>query len=270
MRHTGKLIAAGVCLIVLAARLTSASDPALQELVSPTPARITIASPTPILTEASAATATWTPTVTAIGALLLEAQNEANVRSGPDINAEKLGTIRAGETYVIIGRSFRWIQFQYDISPSGTGWVYDELVNIIGNPDDIVDLNANILPTVDTSIVNATQTWEAITQTPGGVLTATADARIIQAPGVVTSDAIDGGSINGSDSNNAVLPTFTYPPGIAPQAPTQAVGAVSTITPESNTLVEAASNGIAPIVPILAFGGLGILGLTITSMRRKR
>lgn len=242
--------------------LILAEDPA-QIPVSATPARISIPSPIPIETDAMAATPTETPTPTPIGAILLEAVSEANVRSSPDIGAEKLGTIRAGEIYPIIGRSYRWLQFQYDVSPSGTGWVYDELVNVVGNPNDIVDLNANILPTVDTSSVNATQTWEALQQTPGGLLTATANSRIIQVPG---SDASGSGRPLGPEETEQVLPTFTYPPEVISQAPLSNTNNAQIIASTDN-LAEVVDE-ITPITPILIFGAFGILGLFISSLRR--
>jgi hypothetical protein len=254
-----------VIVVLGAGLLTQAEDPA-QVSASATPARISIPSPIPLASEIAAATPTEMPTPTPIGAILLEAANEANVRSSPDIGAEKMGTIRTGEIYSIIGRSFRWLQFQYDASPSGTGWVYDELVNIIGNPDDIVDLNANILPTVDTSSINATQTWEAIQQTPGGLLTATADSRIIQVPGSGDT-SISGRPAAGQMATVPLLPTFTYPPDVISQPPS--LNTPEDTQPIANTdnLAEVV-NDITPITPILIFGVFGILGLLLSSMRR--
>ena len=235
-----------------------------------TPARITIPTLTPIITDADQPTATWTPTPTPIGVVLLEALNEANVRAEPDVNSERLGSIKAGDTYPVIGRSFRWLEFKYDVAVSGTGWVYDELVNIIGNPDDIVDLNANLLPTVDTASINATQTWEAIVQTPGGILTTTADARIIQPP--VTSQANDNpGTITipgASAPAVGVLPTYTFPPDVPAQAPTLGESNGLTPTPIINPN-RTSTGGVAPIVPILLLGGAGMLGLVFSSTRRR-
>jgi hypothetical protein len=200
---------------------------------------------------------------------MLEAKNEANVRAAPSLDSDRLGTIRAGETFPVLGRYFRWFQFRYNPSPSGTGWVYDELVNVIGDVAEIPEINANVLPTVDTSTLNITQTWEAITQTPGGLLTATAEARFIQPPSnpqiAVTQEAF-----SGLDSDVLeVLPTFTYPPNIIAQAPNIAGPNIeASPTETTSSLVDVVSNGIAPIVPIMALVGFGLLGLTISSRRR--
>lgn len=249
-------------LLVFVTLRPSGADAVQQVLATSTPARITIPSVTPIVTDAIALTVTPSITPTPRGTVMLQAKEFANVRAAPDIESERLGTIRTGELYPIIGRSFRWLQFQYDPSPSGMGWVYDELVDIIGNPDEIIDLNANTLPTVDTSILNITQTWEAITQTPGGLLTATAEARFIQPPPTVEGfSAVD----NTAEAAGLVLPTFTYPPDVATQAPTP--GAPANLPP-SNGETGTQSGEVSPIVPIAVLGGLGLLGLLVSAMRK--
>jgi hypothetical protein len=138
------------------------------------------------------------------------------------------------------------------------------LVNIIGNPDDIVDLNANILPTVDTSSINATQTWAAIQQTPGGLLTATANSRIIQVPG---SDDISERSVPGQVETVPVLPTFTYPPDVVSQPPSSNISEDTQPIANTDNLAEVV-NEITPITPILIFGAFGVLGLFLSSIRR--
>lgn len=233
-----------------------------QVVISATPARIQIATSTQAATESQEATPTWTPSPTPRGVILLEAISEANVRAAPDIDSERLGAIQAGETYPILGRSFRWIQFRYDPSPNGTGWVFEELVNIIGNPADIIDLNANTLPQVDPSVVAATQTWAAITLVPGGVLTVTAESRIIQAPVAAPSLA----SELPDNVDNGPLPTFTYPPNIIAEAPSE-IGSAQ-IAATVDTLVDESAGQVAPIAPILILGGIGLLGLLISSIRR--
>jgi hypothetical protein len=249
------------------------ADDAGQVVVSATPVQITLASPTPFAVQPVASTPTVTRTPTPIGAALLEAKADAgavNVRAQPDPNADKLGTISSGETYPILGRYFEWYQFQYDPSPNKMGWVFGQLVDIIGDPSTIEDLNANLLPTVDTSSLNLTQTWEAVTLTPGGLLTATAEARVIAVPnaGTLGPEATIEPNLANSVSTAQVLPTFTYPPEIAAQAPTQAVDGDPIPTAAVDTVTAVVFNGIAPIVPILVLGGLGILGLAVSSIRR--
>ncbi|MBZ0298260.1 MAG: hypothetical protein K8J31_00880, partial [Anaerolineae bacterium] len=84
-----------------------------QELITSTPVRITIPSQAaPAIEIISSPTITRTPTR---AVTMLEAKTnagEVNVRAEPDVEAERLGAIRAGEFYPILGRYFRWLQFQ--------------------------------------------------------------------------------------------------------------------------------------------------------------
>ncbi len=245
------------------------ADELQQVLVSATPASVVLPSPLPLLTQA-ASTSTATRTPTAPGPALLQALNEANVRAEPDPNSERLGTIRPGDSYPVIGKYFRWYQFQYDQSPSGTGWVFEDLVEIIGDESVIIDLNEQAIPTTDNTAAASTSTMEAITQTPGGILTATANALIIALPveGVQGEEIV---SPVGSQDSSAVLPTFTYPPEIALSPPENAyhsgenVDATVTVTPENGAIL--VSDYLPPIVPILLLMSFGILGLVITSRR---
>src|SRR5262249_27404694 len=94
-------------------------------------------------------TPTATYTATPVGPVLLEALTEANVRAKPDPESDLLGTIHTGDVYPVLGRYYRWYQFQYNKSASGTGWVFDDLVKITGDESQILDLSENALPTVD-------------------------------------------------------------------------------------------------------------------------
>jgi hypothetical protein len=231
--------------------------------VSATPATINLSTSTLPATVALV-TATPTRTPTPIGMVILEAITEANVRAEPDPESERLGTIHAGEIYTVLGRYFRWIQFQYDTSPNGRGWVFEELVTITGDLSAVDDLAAAPQPTVDPIILGATETQAAITQTPGGLLTATANARIIPAPVAVEgSNVLEGTEEVGIIS---ALPTFTYPPDVLTPAVTSET--FSTPTPSPDLLPISVSDGVPPIVPILLLGGLGLLGLAVSSIRR--
>lgn len=260
----------GVVLVGLLLRGAQADDRS-QVVISATPVRINIASATPISTDAALFTPTPSYTPTPNIAALLQAKSDAgpvNVRSQPDPNSDKLGTIRYGDKYPVVGRYFEWYEFQYDPSPNKLGWVYGQLVDIIGDPNTIKDLNANLQPTVDPGILGQTQTWEAITQIPGGILTVTAQSRVIAAPQNRTAaPETTGDAPTGSDASLVTaLPTFTYPPDIVAQVPTEVGNAVVSPTPDNLTAV--VSSGVAPIVPILILAGLGILGLAISSLRR--
>lgn len=245
-----------------------ASISAAQELVTATPVRASIPTlaPPPIQV-AQTNTPTRTPTVP--GQALLEAKADAgdvNVRAEPDIDSDRIGSIRAGDTYPVLGRYFRWYQFQFDLSPSGRGWVFEELVNIQGDPSTILDLSVEALPTEDPVQAALTQTQEALTQTPGGILTATAEIRVLSVPGAVVGEAasVDGG-LTGTP---AALPTFTYPPNLVAAVPTalDSNPVTPTASPDFTTLT--ISEGVPPIVPIIILGGLGLLGLAVSSLRR--
>jgi hypothetical protein len=268
VKQLTKLLPWIVILIVLAT--TAKAEETQQINVSATPASITLPSPLPFTTqEQILATATYTPSPP--GSALLEAITEANVRAEPDPESERLGTIRSGEVYNVIGRYYRWFQFQYNQSPSGTGWVFDELVNIAGDESRIVDLSENALPTADNTALAATSTMEAITLTPGGILTATAASSVVQLP-IQPGNELEG--LSGSQPNGTIqiLPTFTYPPEVAVVPPENAyssavvLNATPTLIP--NSIAFSISEGVPPLVPILILGGVGLLGLFITSYKR--
>ncbi|MBL8163555.1 MAG: SH3 domain-containing protein [Anaerolineae bacterium] len=252
--------------------ITKAEPPA-QSVVSPTPVPINLPSPLPFITQQSLATETPTRTPTPIGPALLEAITEANVRAQPDPESERLGTIRSGEVYPVIGRFFRWYQFQYQQSPSGTGWVFDELVRIIGDETSVIDLNEQAAPTVDTIAQAATETFAAITQTPGGILTATASVLLPALPGQGNSQTDGLTPVGGIalPTEVGVLPTYTFPADVALLVPTQPASESGDATSgDASPLADLElPSTLPPIVIILALGGGGFLGLLISSYRRR-
>lgn len=267
-----RIVWISLALLLLAVTQIRARE-AQQVAVSATPASIVLPSPLPLSTQESVnATPTLTRTPTVQGPAMLEPLTEANVRGQPDPESELLGTIRVGDLYPIIGRYFRWYQFQYPQSPSGTGWVFDELVQIIGDEASITDLSVEELPTVDVVAQAGTETQAAVTQTPGGVLTQT--AQVIQLPvqgATVPGVEVTPGAVGESAIN--VLPTFTFPPEVALVPPdtaySVATGIELTPTPApANTLLISISDGLPPITPVLLLGGFGLLGLFITSRRK--
>lgn len=233
-----------------------------QERITSTPVRIQIPDQAaPAVEIVTTPTITRTPTVAAIMLSAKEGAGDVNVRAEPDIESDRLGSIRAGEFYPVLGRYFRWIQFQYDISPTGRGWVFDELVEITGNANAIPDLSQEALPTQDPAILAATQTQQVVTLTPGGILTTTAESRILPMPGGNVQ------MLPTSETGIQVLPTFTYPPDIVAAAPTEVeVMEINTTSPEAPPF-EVPSN-VPPILPIVALGAGGLLGLVVSSLRR--
>lgn len=242
--------------------------------VTATPVRGVIVTLTPLPTAFSVATPTPTFTPTPPTAPLLEVispDSAVNVREAADPTAERLGTIERGEQYPVIGQFFSWYQFEYDRSPTGRAWVYGELVEITGDTSLILDLTVDEEPTVDVAGLNATRTWEAITLTPGIILTATAESRVLAAPTSVNQT----GGVAGP-----AQPTFTFPPDFGSQdrlATQQASQQIATITPEpgllppelENVVLQVAQANIPPIVPIIALGSVGLLGLLIQLIRRQ-
>lgn len=223
-----------------------------QEGPTATPQPVNLATVAPEIIPGAGATSTRTPTPE--GQIFLEARESANVRAQPDPDASQLGQIRSGERYIVMGRYFRWYQFQYPPSPTGVGWVFGDLVNIIGDAALIPELTDPAANAPNVAEIQAAGTAAAVTQTPGGVLTATAATRF---------EALGQAMLDGP----VILPTFTYPPGVVFQ-PTSAV-------PEAETTPEPAATGqtngsLPPIAPILAIGGMGVLGLLVYSLRRKR
>jgi hypothetical protein len=226
-----------------------------------TPAPLNIASPIPPVEEAPpgivpGATATWTPTPE--GQIFIEALDVANVRADPDPNAAQLGQIRSGEQYVATGRYFEWIQFEFE--QNRRGWVFGQLVNVSGDISILPEIGAAAEAEV-TEVVAATEALAALTQTPGGLLTATAVAR----------QNTTGGTGNTADlpAGAGALPTFTYPPGLVAGAPANDVNsAIPTSVAAPPVESAGTASGMPPIVPILALGGLGLLGLVISVIRR--
>lgn len=243
-----------------------------QVVLSPTPAQITIPSAAPPATVGIVETPTPTFTPTEEGPPQLESKEEAgavNVRAEADPESEKLGVIRFGDRYTVTGKFYMWYQIRFEPSPTRIAYVFGELVNIIGDETKIPDLTQSLLPTEDSAALNATQTSEAIVQLPGGELTLTASSRLIDAPS--ESIATPQVNIQSSDTNVQevdLLPTFTYPPNVIAQAPTQiSPDAVPTATPSRTIL--AVTTEITPITPILILGGIGVLGLLISFLFRR-
>ncbi len=245
-------------------------DVIAQEQVSATPVNVSLPTATPITTQQFAETPTATRTPTAVGPVQLtprESAGPVNVRLLPDPESERLGAISPGERFNVTGRYFEWYQIQYDLSPNGRAWIFGQLVEIIGDASTITDVDPFAEPTVDSAIVAATQTWEAITQTPGGILTATANARVLPAPTSNNAASANSDTFDSTAEADAIAPTFTYPPDIVAIAPTRGEASANTGTTSPET-APAQSEGIAPLLPIVILGGVGLVGLFISSFRR--
>ncbi len=253
--------------------MTSADDQIAQVFPTSTPAPVFLPTAT-LPPTAGLPQPTLAPTFTpqAEVAVSLQAREEAgsvNVRADADPEADEVGRIVYGDFYPILGRYFRWLQISFDSSPSGVGWVYDELVEIVGDEASIPDLTQITIPTVDPSINAPTQTYEALLQTPGAFETVTAGARVLEAPSAANSVP---GSINpqdvGANPIVEILPTFTYPANLVGQVPTTNPLVESTAIGTSSSVPSTNGSSVAPILPIAILISAGLLGLLVSSIRR--
>lgn len=238
-----------------------------QVRVTATPVRAVIPQATVLPTDIALSTATPTRTPTPEGPVVLRAINSdvpINVRAEPDPNSQLLGQLDPQQTYPVRGFFFSWYQFDFESSPTGRGWVFNSLVEIIGDEALLPEVNPFVEPTVDAAVVAATQTIDAAVNNPDAALTLTADARNIAVPTRIA----DTGSAEEGDGR---LPTFTPPPDFA-RRPTQTGGAEAIPSPTPDLLTGAISTvsntDIPPIVPIAVLGSLGILGLLISALNR--
>lgn len=266
MRHWRLLV-----LAALGALLALMMGTMLQaQVVTSTPASIRLASVTPLpqATEPAAAQSDFEisgDTATPRGIVMLEPISEVNVRTSPEIaDDNQLGVIRAGDRFMVLGQYFNWIEFQYDLSPTGRAWVYGDLVNIIGDDLSVIPTVAvDVTPTQDAQFAGATQTREAILAEPGGELTVTALSRVVQLPEGVEQAAGGDGIFN---PNETPLPTFTYPPGVIAGVPTLAVTREIQVV----NAIDATGNvpdTVPPIIPIAVLGSFGVLGLLVSLLR---
>jgi hypothetical protein len=204
---------------------------------------------------------TFTPTESGLPQLTARIESgEVNLRSLPDPNEQRLGSIRPGDLYTIRGRFFSWYLIDFPNAPSGTAWVYGELVEVFGDSFAIQDIDPYLTPTSVAEAV-AGETLEIVLLTPGGDETATAESRII----VISTPTPDPSSLQVTEVG--ILPTFTAPAEyhvrltatpFGSQGDVNLVGAISNV----------ANAGIPPVLPILALGLLGFLGVIVGAIRR--
>ena len=211
---------------------------AQQDIASPVPAVLR----QPTLEEALAVepTPTTAPTQTPLPSARLEAlasAGQVNVRALPDVDSELLGTIAQGTAYPALRQYFRWYEFSYDLSPNGRAWVYGDLVSVAGDLTRLVTVDdfAEIARGLDGAQAQAEER--------------TIDLATAPAAGGQAAIALAA----------SPLPTYTAP--AATQAPFgwQIEAATASDEPLGN---------FPPILPILAMGGAGLLGLLISLLRR--
>jgi len=268
-----------VCVFLLAGLafvrgLSSAQDTPERIQVSPTsnvvdiPTSTALASPTPAATQPPP---TFTPTNQGPPQISISADSgNINARAEPDPSSQVVGSLGPGELYPITGRFFMWLRFAYPSSPSGQAYVFGDLVTVVGDPARIPDLTVEDpleagAGEATAEVVNETATIQALEGTPGFDLTLTADTRgEIEAPSGGAEGSVDG-TVAPDGANFGVQPTFTYP--FTPSPPAEGVAAEVTLAPQQANNTEE-GGGLAPIVPIVAFAVIGLIGLLLSLLQR--
>lgn len=220
-----------------------------QVRLTATPIRVVIPTATLQPTEFFQATPTptWTPTPVGPTQLRTRADSgEVNVRAEPDPSSQRLGSIKSGQQYVVRGRYYNWLWIDFSESPSGNGWVYDALVEVIGD-------NA-LIPLVDPY---AEPTPLGASGNPAGVagsdeeVQPTQDSRMLVLPTSVIAESLE--------RSEGILPTFTPVAvsleGLNPLA-------------QTSRLQSQQRNVVPPIFAVVALIGFGTLGLIVNALRR--
>jgi hypothetical protein len=249
----GLLIAIGVSFGVGAGGQVAASGVRLPLLqITNTPVG-QLALPTATATPPGGATATPSRTPT-FPVVLIEAVGEANLRDGPGLDFNLVGTLTAGNPVPVIGRSpnFPWYVVEWEGAPEGVAWVYEELVIINGDITTIPIYADPTAPTLDPTQAAVQATATVLLQTPGAAETATATA-LFAPTGIFTSTPDAAGTQPGGTPP---------PPQFTPAPP---VGQVTSLPP-----IQTQPNGagIPPAMVIITLGGLGILALVVSILRR--
>jgi hypothetical protein len=212
-----------------------------------------LALPTATATQPGGATATPSRTPTA-PVVLVEAVGEANLRDGPGLDFDIVGTLTAGNPVPVVGRSinFPWYVVEWESGPDGVAWVFEELVIVRGDITTVPVYSEPSAPTLDPTQAAIQATATILLQTPGAAETATASA-LIQPTGVFTS----------TPDAAAAGPASPGPPQFTPAPP---VGQATGLPSNQDA---SAGAGIPPAMVIITLGGLGILALIVSVLRRR-
>lgn len=242
-----------LALALLGQQMATAQNPTTVPLLIPTLTATAAISPTPAPNFVQPTAVAPHAVVESLHGKPGSGEPGANLRAAPDLKAEILGTIVPGQFYSVIGRSDDWLEIQYDQSTNGRAWVFKGVVNITGlDPNLIPTVGSNLVPSPNLTSAGEQQTLNAITLTPGGMQTLAAQRTAATGVFVQSDDA----GTQAADQSVGPLPTFTFP----------AAFVEATLPPHLTTVTN--QNGIPPIIPILALGGVGLLGLFISALRR--
>jgi uncharacterized protein YraI len=218
--------------------------------LTPTSGQIVLPTATPTLIGGPTATPSRTPTLVPV---LAEAIGEANLRSGPGLDFDLVGTLSAGNPVPVVGRSVRfpWLLVLWQDAPDGRAWVFEQLVQITGDITTVPIVTEPAPPTIDPTLAAIQATATVVLQTPGAIETATAAALIMPTGVYMQTPDAQGGIVVG------MLPTFTPPPPyVQPQELPQPQG------------TSGQRGGIPPAVLIIALGAMGLLTLFVGVLKR--
>lgn len=222
-------------LLPLSAQARATATPAPGVLLTPTPEGRASFTPIP------APTLSPTP-LPAVRLRALDTAGNVNIRAVPSLEGDILGTIAAGVEYQVLRNYYRWYEFRYELSPNGRGWIYGDLVEIVGDRsqiiviDDPADITAPQAPIADASAADEAEARTITLSTQ-------------QADSDVSVELVE----------ETALPTFTPPPATPVSVMQQLGFEESAPAPWAD---------LPPILPVAVLAGLGLLGFLINALRR--
>ncbi len=228
-----------LCLLMLG----TATQISAQAGATATPVRARLSTPTPEGLEAPRPSPSphVTPTpLPAVRLRVLETAGNVNVRALPSLDSEILGTLGPGVEYQALRSYYRWFEFRYDLSKTGRGWVYGDLVEIIGDRSKIVIID------------NPSEITAPVAAQPQ--VAAADEERTIA---ISTLRANSDVSVELSQATR--LPTFT-PPAATPASFAEQL--------EFKTAEQPPWTDLPPIMPIALLGAMGVFGFLLNLLRR--
>ncbi len=249
LNRRARIALAVACLIIGVLLLGGSAGVAAAQFATPTATASILQLPTATPTQVGGPTATPSRTPTVSPVMAQAVGTPTNLRAGPGLNFDIVGSLSAGDTVPIVGRSVMlpWYVVAWADGPNGQAWVFAQLVQVIGDITTVPIVEPPAVPTTDPTQAALNATATVVLQTPGAVETATAQAFFLPT-GVYT--VTPGGGLNGTP-----LATFT------PPQPFDQPDSLPTPTPSG-------SGGPAPAVIIIALGAMGLLMLGVGLLRR--
>ncbi len=233
------------------AQFERTATPIVANLVTPTPAGLSVFAPT----------VTLPPTATPQGPAQLQARESAgrvNVRLEPDTNSDLLGTISFGTFYPLLRRYYLWFELSYEPAPNGRAWVFSELVEVEGELDDVPTIT-DFAEIVRSNVIGGEGEAGGEAGVPAGAGEAGNESRIL-----VISPAADAVQRGASAAMATPLPTFTYPPDVS----TAFKNVIETSREQASEAPGTVPlSELPPLFPIAMLAGFGVVGLMISFIR---